>query len=283
MKNNHKLGTALAILGILAGLLTFYLLAQQYNLVINSKVMDGRTDEAASVTVTYAVLGWIGITAGAIWAAVLYGFIHKEKWAWFWGVVAATIQLLVGFFPMIPAMDSHLPTPTISVFLLAAVLWFGMLFIGGVEKRIIALTFVAGLAYVLTFIDGVAPIAKYTTSHDDPFWNGMYVMSQQISWWGAIAWAMFIFTTLKKKSWSIPVGVFAATMSMLAGYPLGLHNALVEVHRFSMFLPAPLISTGLLIYLLLPSTKRMLDAYCGHSETIGQPVLLKMESLSHQL
>jgi hypothetical protein len=72
-------------------------------------------------------------------------------------------------------------------------------------------------------------------------------------------------------------------MSMLAGYPLGLHNALVEVHRFSMFLPAPLISTGLLIYLLLPSTKRMLDAYCGHSETIGQPVLLKMESLSHQL
>ncbi|MCK7526983.1 MAG: hypothetical protein MZV64_59955 [Ignavibacteriales bacterium] len=128
-------------------------------------------------------------------------------------------------------------------------------------RRSSRLTFIAGLAYVLTFIDGVAPIAKYTTSHDDPFWNGMYVMSQQVSWWGAAAWAIFIFAAFKKKSWAIPVGIFAGAMSMLAGYPLGLHNALFEVHRFSMFLPAPLMSTGLVIYLLLPSTRRMLEAW----------------------
>jgi hypothetical protein len=261
MKGNHKLGAVLAILGIVAGLLAYYLIASQYNQVISVKVADGRIDEATSVRITYAVLGWIGITAGAIWAAVLYGFLNKEKWAWFWGAVAATIQLLAGFFPMIPAMDSHLPTPTIVVFVLAAILWFGMLIIGGVDKKIITLTFIAGLAYVLTFIDGVAPIAKYTTSHDDPFWNGMYVMSQQVSWWGAAAWAIFIFAAFKKKSWTIPVGIFAGTMSMLAGYPLGLHNALFEVHRFSMFLPAPLMSTGLVIYLLLPSTRRMLEAW----------------------
>lgn len=262
MKNNHRLGAALAVLGIVTGLILFYLLAGQYNLLIDSKVADGRTDEATSVRITYAVLGWIGISAGALWAAVLYGFLRKEPWAWFWGTVGATIQLLAGFFPMIPAMDSHLPTPTAVVFVLAAILWFGMLFIGGVDRKIIALTFIAGLAYVLTFIDGVAPIAKYTTSHDDPFWNGMYVMSQEVSWWGAAAWAIFIFAVLKKKkAWAIPVGIFAAVMSMLAGYPLGLHNALVEVHRFSMFLPAPLMSTGLLIYLLLPGTRRMLDAW----------------------
>ena len=224
----------------MAGLLAYYLIASQYNQVIGVKITDGRIDEATSVRITYAVLGWIGITAGAIWAAVLYGFLNKEKWAWFWGAVAATIQLLAGFFPMIPAMDSHLPTPTVVVFVLAAILWFGMLIIGGVDKKIITLTFIAGLAYVLTFIDGVAPIAKYTTSHDDPFWNGMYVMSQQVSWWGAAAWAIFIFAAFKKKSWTIPVGIFAGTMSMLAGYPLGLHNALFEVHRFSMFLPAPI-------------------------------------------
>jgi hypothetical protein len=261
MKNNNKLGIALAILGILAGLLIFYLLAEQYNLVIASKIADGRLDEATSVRITYAVLGWLGITAGAIWAAVLYGFAHKERWAWFWGAVAATIQLLAGFFPMIPAMDSHLPTPTISVFLIAAVLWFGMLLVGGVDWKIITLTFIAGLAYVLTFIGGVAPIAKYTTSHDDPFWNGMYVMSQQVSWWGAAAWAIFIFAVLRKRSWALPVGIFVATMSMVAGYPLGLHNALVEVRRFSMFLPAPLFATGLLIYLVLPSTRRMLETW----------------------
>lgn len=266
MKNNHKLGIVLAVIGIATSLIIFYLLAAQYNLVIDAKVVDGRNDEATSVRITYAVLGWIGIAAGALWAAVLYGFCKKEKWAWFWGAVGATIQLLVGFFPMIPAMDSQLPTPTFIVFALAAVLWFGMLVIGGVDKKIIALTFVAGLAYVLTFIDGVAPIAKYTTSHDDPFWNGMYVMSQQISWWGAAAWAVFIFAVLKRKSWSIPLGIFAGTLSMLAGYPLGLHNALVEVHRFSMFLPAPLLGTALVIYLLLPGTQRMLQKW-NQSET----------------
>ena len=109
MKNNMKLGIALAILGILTGLITFYLLAAQYNLLIEVKTAAGRIDEATSVRITYAVLGWFGIAAGAIWAAVLYGFVHKEKWAWFWGAIAATIQLLAGFFPAIPAMDSHLP------------------------------------------------------------------------------------------------------------------------------------------------------------------------------
>ncbi|MCQ3939012.1 MAG: hypothetical protein DPW18_18490 [Chloroflexi bacterium] len=261
MKNNHKLGAALAILGIAAGLLAFYLIASQYNQVIGVKLATDRMDEAWSVRITYAVLGWIGTASTAIWAAALYGFLQKKEWAWFWGAVAATIQLLVGFFPAIPAMDSQLPTPTLSVFALGGILWFGMLFIGGVEKKIITLTFIAGLAYVLTFIDGVAPIAKFTTSHDNPFWNGMYVMTQQVSWWGAAAWAIFIFAVFKKKSWSIPVGIFASVMSMLAGYPLGLYNALVEVHRFSMFLPAPLFGTGLLIYLLLPSTRKMLEAW----------------------
>jgi hypothetical protein len=141
------------------------------------------------------------------------------------------------------------------------VLWFGMLLIGGIKKNIMLLAFVSGLAFVLTFIDGVAPISKYTTSMDQPLWNGMYVMSQQISWWGAAAWAVFILALLKKKSWAIPVGLFAGVMSMIAGYPLGLNNALFEVHRFSMFLPAPLLSTALLIFLLLPSSRKLIDSW----------------------
>jgi hypothetical protein len=257
MKDNYRLGSVLAAVGILTGLLIFYLLASTYNPVIDFKMGDSRMDEATSVRITYAWLGWLGTAAGALWASVLYGFVNRQKWAWYWGAIAATIQLLAGFFPAIPAMDSHLPTPTLIAFGLALVLWFGMLLIGGVEKRVITLTFVAGLAYVLSFIDGVAPIAKFTTSHNDPFWNGMYIMSQQVSWWGSAAWAIFIFATLKHKSWAVPVGIFAAVMSMIAGYPLGIHNALFEVKRFSMFLPAPLLSTALLVALLFPGVRQL--------------------------
>ena len=57
------------------------------------------------------------------------------------------------------------------------------------------------------------------------------------------------------------MGVFAGAMSIIAGYPMGINNALFEVHRFSMFLPAPLLSTALVIYLVLPRTRKMLDKW----------------------
>ncbi len=149
-------------------MLCLYFLAQTYNTVIHTHFAAGEWEESNTVRFVYAVLGWLGTAAGALSVTVLWGFLNKQDWAWFWGAVAATVLLLAGFFPMIPAADSGLPVPTMWVFLLAAVMWFGMLFIGGVEKKIIALTFVAGLAYVLTFIDGVAPISKFQTTFQYP-------------------------------------------------------------------------------------------------------------------
>ena len=268
MKNNDKLGVVLSILGILAGVLCLYFLADTYNTVIHTHFNAGEWEESNTVRFVYAVLGWLGTAAGALSVSVLWGFLKKQDWAWFWGAVAATVLLLAGFFPMIPAGDSGLPTPTLWVFLLAAVMWFGMLFIGGVEGKIIGITFTAGLAYVLTFIDGVAPISKFQTTfqtaeafvaNPNTFWNGMYVILQQVNWWGAAAWALFIFGALKRKSWTIPVGIFAAVMSMIGGYTLGIHNVF-EVGRFSMFLPAPIISTIMLIVLLLPGNQKLLTA-----------------------
>ena len=268
MRNNTKLGIVLSIVGILAGILSLYFLAETYNTVIHTHFAAGDWEESNTVRIVYAVLGWLGTAGGALSAAVLWGFLKKQDWAWFWGTVAGTILLLAGFFPMIPAADSGLPTPTMGVFILAAFVWFGMLLIGGVDKKVIGLTFTAGLAFVLTFIDGVAPISKFQTTFQAPtdfvqnldaFWNGMYVMSQQVNWWGAAAWAIFIFAAIKRKSWAIPVGIFAGTMSMIGGYPMGIHNVF-EVQRFSMFLPAPIISTILVIILCLPGTQKLITA-----------------------
>ncbi|NOY98755.1 MAG: hypothetical protein GXP40_06075 [Chloroflexi bacterium] len=266
MKNNYKIGAILAVIGILAGMLSLYFLASTYNTVIHTHFAAGEWEESNTVRFVYALLGWLGTAAGALSAAVLWGFLKKQDWAWFWGAVAATILLLAGFFPMIPAADSGLSVPTLWVFLLSAVMWFGMLFIGGVDKKVIGLTFTAGLAYVLTFIDGVAPISKFQSTfqtaktfsqNPETFWNGMYVMSQQVNWWGAAAWAIFIFAALKRKSWAVPVGIFAGTMSMIGGYPMGIHNV-TQVHRFSLFLPAPLLSTVLLVILCLPNTQKLI-------------------------
>ena len=133
-----------------------------------------------------------------------------------------------------------------------------MLFIGGVDKRIITIAFVSGLAYVLTFIDGVGAISRYQTV-EESFSIGMYGASQMVNWWGAAAWAVFIFALVKRKSWTLLAGIFAASMSIFGGYPVGITDV-VRLGRFSMFLPAPVISTILLVVFLLPGVSKFIGS-----------------------
>ncbi|MBN2147739.1 MAG: hypothetical protein JW726_10140 [Anaerolineales bacterium] len=261
MKNNHKLGALLAVIGIGVGLAVLLLMASIYQVNIDGKMAGERPDEAITVRIVFAILAWWGVSAGALWVMVLYGFLTKANWAWFWGTVAATIQILAGFFPIIPPSSIGLPTPTIWVFLIAFVLWFGMLLIGGIERKIIAIAFISGLAYVLTFIDGVGAISRHQTEAEG-FISSMYAMSQMVNWWGAAAWAVFIFALVKAKPWAMPVGVFAAAMSMFGGFPVGITDVIIQ-GRFSMFLAAPVMSTGLFIFLLLPFTRKVIAAWSG--------------------
>ena len=258
MKNNKWLGIAISIVGIFTGLLLFYYLSQEYMTVVHGKNAQGRPDEALAVIVTYSMLGWIGISASALWGAVLYGFANNKNWAWFWGVLAASLQMLAGFFPTIPAKSIDLPAATMPVFLIATALWFLTLYAGKVNRKVIALIFVAGLAYVLTYIDGVAIISKYQTTTYNDVWKGMYAVIMMVTWWGATAWLVFSLAVLRRKTWAVPLGVFAALMSMIGGYPLAVVN-IMEVHRFSMFLPGPLMATILLPIILLPKTKELIE------------------------
>jgi len=260
MKNKDTLGVVLAIVGFFAGLLLFYYLADTYMTVVNGKITTGRPDEANAVKITYSMLGWLGIAASALWATVLYGFIKKMEWAWFWGVLAAALQMLAGFFPTIPAKSIHLPAPTMTVFLIATVLWFGMMYLGKVNKKVVTFLFFAGMAYVLTYMDGVAIISKYQTTTYNDFWKGMYAVDFGVTWMGATAWLVFSMAVLKRKTWVVPLGIFSSFMSMLGGYPVAVVN-IMEVHRFSMFLPAPVIATVLLLILLMPKTKKVLEEW----------------------
>ena len=82
LKNNHKLGAALAVVGILVGFLVLYLIAVTYMPVVEGKILDGRPDEAITVRIVHALMGWVGMTGGAVWAVVLFGFLNKKDWAW---------------------------------------------------------------------------------------------------------------------------------------------------------------------------------------------------------
>jgi len=111
MKDNFKLGAALAVIGIIVGLVAFYQFATIYNPMIKVELDAGRPDEAFVVRYVFPILGYLAITAGVLWMLALYGFIIQEKWAWMLGLIGSTLSLLAGFFPMIPAMSRPSPPP----------------------------------------------------------------------------------------------------------------------------------------------------------------------------
>ncbi len=263
MQNNKYIGIILSIVGIFTGIMLIYLLAHNYMIVVDGKIAGGRPDEAVAVEITHSMLGSLGIIASALWAAVLYGFFTNQKWAWQWGAMAAALQMLAGFFPTVPAGSIHLPKPTMTVFVIAVVLWFGMMFVGRVNRKVVLFTFVAGLAYVLTYIIGVAMISRYQHlgfETDIPkVFKGMYATVQMSTWMGAAAWLTFIYGVFKHRKWALPLGIMAAANSMIGGYLVGGAELAAKGGIFNLYLPAAIIATGLLIYLLTPAAKVLIE------------------------
>ena len=268
MPENSKLGVALAMVGALVGMIGFFLFIQLYNPLITTLESLNRPYEGQAVRYTFALLGYLTIAAGALWTLSLYGFLTRERWAWMLGVIASTLSILAGFFPMVPAMDARLPPVTVIIFVPNLLLWLALLmFVRRVDGRIVFLGLLAGVAYTLAFMDGVAPIAKFHESVGQPAVNAMYLFVQQINWWASAAWAVFIFALMGRRPWARPVGIGAGLLEMWGGYPVGIVNML-EVKRFSLFLPAPLLSTALVLFLLLPVARRLLESWTSGAESV---------------
>lgn len=263
MQDNFRLGVVLAIIGAIVGLSALYVFPQIYNPMINTMINLNRAHESMSVRLVFPLLGYLSITSGVLWLLALYGFLCREKWAWLLGIIACTFSLLAGFFPMVPAMDAKVFPLTVVIFVPSLALWIGLFVVRKIDLRIAILAFVAGLAYVLSFMNGVAPIAKYVASLGQDFVNGLYVMTQQINWWGSAAWAIFIFALLSRREWARIVGIGAGLMAVVGGTPLAVANTL-EVRRFSLFTMSPLLSATLVVILLLPATRRLIQGWAQH-------------------
>lgn len=248
-----RAGALLAFIGILAAAAGFTIFVLSYNFLIQVEIDAGRPDEANVIRFVFPVLGYLIAAATALWVVSLYGFLIRQKWAWMVGIIAGTIALVCGFFPMIPAA-SRSQTPYMAIaFVPTLAVWIGLVWLRKVPRRPAVLAFVAGLAYVLSFMDGVAAIDRIQIIEDDIV-QGLYVMVQQVNWWAAAAWAVFIFALLGRRGWAQMVGIGAAIMSMIGGYPVAI-DSMIEKGTFSMFAPAPMLSSALLIYLVLPATR----------------------------
>jgi len=252
-QTNNTLGTIIASLGALLGIVgTLLLFVQWYNPVIAAEVAAGRPDEATIVRYIFPALSDIRVIAGVLWGLAAIGFGRRKPWAWALGIIANILALQSSFFPMIPPVTRDLPPATGLIFVPNLVFFILMLqVVRRLDWRILAIGLLSGIAMVLSFMNGVAGTNKIIVSGG----AAIFVAVQRLNWIAALGWGIFTVLLITRPSPSVHwVGLGVAMLELAAGLPLGVVTA-VEAGRFSMFLPAPLLSLALLAILALrPAT-----------------------------
>ena len=145
--------------------------------------------------------------------------------------------------------------PNIIAFLLL------LAYVRQVDPRIIAISTVAGMAYVMAFMNGVA-----STDHMLAGGSTLFVVGQRLNWIASIAWGIFVVALLTRKTWAVQLGLGAALLTLVAGVPLGVATTMGSA-KFSMYFLAPIFALILKISLVLPKSNRIFTQWIGGAET----------------
>ncbi len=266
MKERTKAGTVISLVGAVVGIIgVFVIFMLAYEPMIAAEMEAGRPDEADIVRYVIPFLSDIGIVAGALWAVSAYGFSKKERWAWKTAVTANVIGLLTGFFAMIPAMSRGLFPLFLIVFLPNLITYILLLtYVRKVDGKIILVSLLSGMTYVMVFMNGVASTDKIILDS-----GPLFVAVQRINWIASIGWGVLTVALLTRKTWTVQVGLGAGLLALTAGIPLAVATT-IEAGRFSMFSPGPMLALLLLLILFVPAGNKMVTQWLdspAHSQT----------------
>jgi len=262
MNEKTKVGAAIALIGAILGIFLVYSsFLQVYDPIMASEMAAGRAggesiEDGISVSkYVMPVVNDITLIGGVIWAVAAYGFMKKEKWAWATAITANVLSLL-SFFMLIPAMSRGISPIYTFVFVPNIIAFFLLiLYIKKIDTKIVAISTVAGMAYVMSFMNGVAATDQMLSGGKQVF-----LIAQRLSWIAAFGWATFVIALLNRKSWTLQVGLGAALLTLVAGVPAGVAVS-VEASKFSMYLFAPILALLLKITLISPQGNRIVKAW----------------------
>ena len=262
MKDKTKAGAAISLIGALLGIVLIYFsFLQVYEPIMASEMAEGRAGgagiaEGISISkYVMPVVNDIGILGGVLWAVAAYGFIHKEKWAWSTAVLGNVLSLL-SFFMLIPAMSRGISPVYALVFVPNIAAFFILVgWVRKIDSTIILASTIAGMAYVMAFMSGVAATDQMLSGGDV-----IFLVGQRLNWIGALAWGGFVIALLNRKTWAIQLGLSAALVTLVAGIPLGVVTS-VQSAKFSMFFLAPILSIILKLLFVLPKSRTLLKQW----------------------
>lgn len=204
-------------------------------------------DELEIVPVIFPTMNGVGVLAGIAFFVAAYGFFSKKAWAWPLAVIAATGGLLAGWMCFLfPLMAGEAPF-FLSIFLPNLVIWLLLvLYVHPVERKYWVLGLLAGMAFVMNFMNGIEVI-KMLVSVKAP----ILLVVQKLNWVAAIGWGLCSIAIVFKRPWGVPIGIGAGFLALIAGTPLAFVSESID----PLFLFGPIIAAGLLIYLLINGRK----------------------------
>lgn len=276
METKFKTGAIVSSLGALFGIIgTLALMVSQWWPMVEAEYAASRGDEDLIVIYIIPALGDCGVLGGLLWAIAALGFARKKDWAWLVGVTGCALSIFGSFFPMVPQMSRGMAPTFGIVFFPNLVFYFIMLgYVKPVRKGVLWLDFIAGMAFVLTFMNGVAATDRTILGS-----GAIYVAVQRLNWVASAGLGLFVVGLLARKKPSHILGIGASLLGVIAGAPLAILGT-IEAGSISLFSPAPLLSLVILVILLLPKTESYLEAWFERKETTGQPLPASSSGLS---
>lgn len=274
MTQNRILGSILSALGAVLGLiLTPILFILTYGPLEAAEFALGGAGLGCAEVVKFImpIVSDIGIIAGGLYAVSAIGFLSKNKYAFPLAVVANVLALNASFWPIIPTLVTSLDPLFIYIFMPNLLIFFFLMTpVGKVRWKTTLFGFVTGIAWVLSFMNGVAATNRIVMS--DPItgesmwipYHSLFVAMQRVNWIAAIGWGVVtVALILRPKDWVRQLGLGAGILEVVAGFPTGIFS---PFGGFSLFLLGPILSLVLVVIFAWPNLWKRLASVRDENE-----------------
>ena len=244
-----SMSSAGAMLGTVFMLLLF---VGTYQTQINVEVIRGAPIEAVIVSFILPALTSLAMVGGILWVLSGYAFATNQEWAFPAAITASVLSILAGFFPILPWVSSSLGFPPTSVVFVFNLLFFILLqtYVRPIEKRMLLLSLLTGVAYILAFINGVAS-THYILATSDPF----FIALQPLNFMASFAWGVATVSVILNRRWAKPLMIGSAAASLLGGIPIAAVTT-TAMGRPSLFWPSPTVAAVILLFIYLRQKRK---------------------------
>lgn len=260
--------------GIIVLILTIYWLFADYNTLLQGFRDYGKTAGIVLQAMEQPIFAQLMAVSSVMLIVASYGFFTRRNWAWILAFAGSILGIFGGWLlAMYPMMVGQAPKH-MTTFGINAVVWFTLtLYVKPIETKLVAASFIAGIAGVMNFMNGNAALNKIIGAElklmsqanvphvamakmmNNP--GLIYEAIQKALWLSALAFLIISIAVIYRRNWVLPLGLSASLLALLTGTPVAYIDTFVDKggEKMSMFFFAPIITTFILIALLVKGEK----------------------------